>query len=167
MIDINSLTLEEKILQTVVARMVKGEKVTPNVGAAFFFGEIITEANETSHDELRNYVKELNDNCKIPPLITSDFENGCGTMVKGLTQLPYLMGLGASNDEKLAYDFGKVTAIANEHIKVINVSMPHAYITSNEVDENSLEIYDQERNIFTPLKLEDIQATRQLMKDEA
>ena len=32
-------------------------------------------------------------------------------MVKCLTPLPYLMGLGASNDEKLAYDYGKATAL--------------------------------------------------------
>ncbi|MBC8595404.1 glycoside hydrolase family 3 protein [Qingrenia yutianensis] len=111
MIDINSLSLEEKILQTKVAQMKKGEKITEQVGAAFFFGEIITEAEEGGIEELRGYVKDLYANAKIPPFITSDFENGCGSMVKCLTPLPYLMGLGASNDEKLAYDYGKATAL--------------------------------------------------------
>ncbi len=111
MIDINSLTLEQKILQTKVALMKKGEKLKDKPGAAFFFGQIITEADEAGLDELRGYVKELYDGCDIPPLITSDFENGCGSMVKGLTQLPYMMGLGATNDESIAYDYGKVTAL--------------------------------------------------------
>ena len=111
MIDINSLSLEEKILQTKVAQMKKGEKITEQVGAAFFFGEIITEAEEGGIEELRGYVKDLYANAKIPPFITSDFENGCGSMVKCLTPLPYLMGLGASNDEQLAYDYGKATAL--------------------------------------------------------
>ncbi len=111
MIDISKLTLEEKILQTKVALMKKGKRLTEKVGAAFFFGQIITEADDAGLDELRGYVKDLLDNSDIPPLITSDFENGCGSMVKGLTPLPYMMGLGAANDEKLAYDYGKATAL--------------------------------------------------------
>lgn len=68
---------------------------------------------------------------------------------------------------KAGIDFSKLRAIANEIDKTITVTIPHAFITSNEVDENSLEIYDESRNIFTPLKLEDIQASRELMKEEA
>lgn len=111
MININSLTLEQKILQTKIALMKKGEKLSDKPGAAFFFGQIITDADEEGLDELRKYVDEVYENADIPPLITSDFENGCGSMVKGLTPLPYLMGLGATNDESLAYDYGKVTAL--------------------------------------------------------
>ncbi len=111
MIDIKSMTLEEKILQTKVALMKKGEKLTDKPGAAFFFGQIITEADDAGLDELRSYVDEVYADADIPPLITSDFENGCGSMVKGLTQLPYMMGLGATNDEQLAYDYGKATAL--------------------------------------------------------
>ena len=68
---------------------------------------------------------------------------------------------------KAGIDFSKVSAVANEIDQTITVKLPHAYITSNDVDENSLEIYDEERNIFTPLKLEDIQASREMMKAEA
>ena len=94
MIDIKALTLEQKILQTKVARIEKGKKLTDKPGAVFFFGEIITEPDDAGLDELRGYVEEVYADADIPPLITSDFENGCGSMVKGLTQLPYLMGLG-------------------------------------------------------------------------
>jgi len=109
--NIQEMTLREKINQTIVILMKKGERVDFAPGAAFFFGQIITEADEAGLDELRGYVKELADKCDIPPLITSDFENGCGSMVRSLTPLPYMMGLGATNDAQTAYDYGKVTAI--------------------------------------------------------
>lgn len=109
--DIASMTLREKIHQTIVVQMEKGKPIDFTPGAAFFFGQIITEADEAGLDELRGYVKELTDRCEIPPLITSDFENGCGSMVRSLTPLPYMMGLGATDDAQIAYDYGKVTAI--------------------------------------------------------
>ena len=108
---IEKMTLREKINQTIVIQMQKGETVDFAPGAAFFFGQIITEADEAGLEELRGYVKELADKCDIPPLITSDFENGCGSMVKALTPMPYMMGLGATDDAQIAYDYGKVTAI--------------------------------------------------------
>ncbi len=111
MITINEMTVEQKILQTKIALMKKGERLSDKPGAAFFFGQIITEADEEGLDQLRSYVNEVYEDADIPPLITSDFENGCGSMVKGLTQLPYLMGLGASKNTQLAYDYGKVTAL--------------------------------------------------------
>lgn len=109
--NVKDMTLREKINQTIVIQMKKGETVDFTPGAAFFFGQIITEADDAGIKELQGYVKELNDHCTIPPLITSDFENGCGSMVKSLTPLPYMMGLGATDDAQTAYDYGKVTAI--------------------------------------------------------
>lgn len=109
--DLHSLTLEEKILQTKVALMERGKPLTEKVGAAFFFGQIITEADDAGLEELREHVHQVIDVSDIPPLITSDFENGCGSMIKGLTELPYLMGLGAADDERLAYDYGAATAL--------------------------------------------------------
>lgn len=108
---ISDMSLREKVLQTVVIRVNKDAMVRENVGGAFFFGEIITEADEMGLNGARNLLKEYIDNAKIPVLITSDFENGCGSMLKGLTPLPYLMSLGATNSEKLAYDYGKATAL--------------------------------------------------------
>ena len=108
---VTDLSLREKILQTVVIKVDKDNFVTDQVGAAFFFGEIITEADEMGLECARNTLARYVDNAKIPILITSDFENGCGSMLKGLTPLPYLMGLGAANSEKLAYNYGKATAL--------------------------------------------------------
>lgn len=108
---VSDLSLKEKILQTVVLKMNKDVFVPDKVGAAFFFGEIITEADEMRLNAARNTIKQYIDNADIPILITADFENGCGSMLKGLTPLPYLMSLGATNSEKIAYDYGKATAL--------------------------------------------------------
>ncbi|MBQ8232884.1 MAG: hypothetical protein IJZ34_18655 [Lachnospiraceae bacterium] len=108
---ITDLSLKEKILQTVVIRVDKDKFVSDQVGAAFFFGEIITEADEMGLDQARSTLKQYIDNAGIPILITSDFENGCGSMLKGLTPLPYLMGVGAANREEIAYNYGKATAL--------------------------------------------------------
>lgn len=105
------LSLREKILQTVVIRVDKDKFVSDQVGAAFFFGEIITEADEMGIEQARSTLAQYIDNAKIPILITSDFENGCGSMLKGLTPLPYLMSLGAANCEEIAYNYGKATAL--------------------------------------------------------
>lgn len=116
MIDINTLSLEEKINQTVVYLMKKDKKIDYTPGAAFFFGQIITDAEDGNVKELRGYINELYTEGCIPPLVTSDFENGCGSMVKSLTPLPYMMALGATGDPKLAYNYGKATALEARYI---------------------------------------------------
>lgn len=108
---LENMTLREKINQTIVVLMEKGKTSDIAPGAAFFFGQIITEADEAGLEELRDYVRNLAEKCDIPPLITSDFENGCGSMVRALTPLPFMMGLGATNDAETAYNYGKVTAL--------------------------------------------------------
>ena len=109
--NVQELTLREKALQTVIIRVDKDHFVSEQVGAAFFFGEIITEADEMGIEQARKTLAQYINNAKIPILITSDFENGCGSMLKGLTPLPYLMSLGATNSEELAYNYGRATAL--------------------------------------------------------
>ena len=104
-------SIKDRVLQTVVTRINVGKEILKNAGAAFFFGEIITEADEMGFENAKKLLSEYKSQCDIPPLITSDFENGCGSMLKGLTPLPLLMSLGATDDEKLAYDYGKATAL--------------------------------------------------------
>ena len=58
---LEEMSLREKINQTIVIQMQKGQSVDFAPGAAFFFGQIITEADEAGLDELRGYVKELSD----------------------------------------------------------------------------------------------------------
>ena len=73
---ISDLSLKEKILQTVVVRVDKERFISDQVGAAFFFGEIITEADEMGLDQARSTLAQYIENAQIPILITSDFENG-------------------------------------------------------------------------------------------
>ncbi len=105
------MTLREKVLQTVVLRHKSGCIPTDRVGALFFGGEIITEAEDMGLDKARETLRRYIECADIPLMITSDFENGCGSMVKGLTPFPYLSGLGATNDPALAYEYGKATAL--------------------------------------------------------
>ena len=108
----SDLSLRDKVLQTVVLRLNSGRESTiKNAGAAFFFGEIITEADEGGLEQAKATLKKYTDECTIPMLVTSDFENGCGSMLKGLTALPYMMSLGATNSEENAYNYGKTTAL--------------------------------------------------------
>ena len=108
---ITDLSLREKILQTMILKIDKDHFVSEKVGAAFFFGEIITDADEMGLDCARRTLSQYIDNADIPILIASDFENGCGSMLKGLTPLPYLMSLGATNSQEIAYNYGKATAL--------------------------------------------------------
>jgi len=105
------MTIRQKAQQTAVLRIQKDRFVADQVGAAFFFGEIITEASDIGLENGRKLLRRYAENAEIPMLITSDFENGCGSMLKGLTILPYMMSLGAANDAQLAYDYGKATAL--------------------------------------------------------
>lgn len=109
--DITDLSLREKILQTVVIKVDKDHFVSEQVGGAFFGGEIITDAEDLGIEAGRQILNRYKKNAKIPILLTGDFENGCGSVWKGLTALPYLMSLGAANDERLAYEYGKATAL--------------------------------------------------------
>lgn len=68
---------------------------------------------------------------------------------------------------KAGIDFTKLTYTIDSNSKTITVYLPEAYITSVSVDEDSLVIYDESKNIFTPLKLDDIQSSRKQMEVEA
>ena len=68
---------------------------------------------------------------------------------------------------KAGIDFTKLTYAIDSNAKMITVRLPEAYITSVSVDEDSLVIYDESKNIFTPLKLDDIQSSRKQMEVEA
>lgn len=67
---------------------------------------------------------------------------------------------------KAGLDFSKLDYEVNELKKEIVVSLPKVGILSIELQEDSLEIYDESRNIFTPLGLADIQESRLSMMDE-
>lgn len=112
--DFSKLTLREKVAQTVVCLHTGKDSpfVNEPIGGVFMGAQVITEVKDDDgiavmRENAERYLK----NSKIPPLFFSDFECGCGGYIKGLTNLPLLMGLGAANDEQMAYDYGKATAL--------------------------------------------------------
>jgi len=68
---------------------------------------------------------------------------------------------------KIGYDFAEIEIEVNEETKEIRVCMPEAKILSNEVDEYSMRLYDEEKNIFTPMGAEDYSAERIQIKEES
>lgn len=122
------LTLREKIGQTVVILGDPEEEIRQHgsleafldkypVGGVFVGGEIIKDATE-GYDNVRAATKAYRKASRTPMLFASDMENGCGSMVKGLTPFPYLMSLGAAGSEQLAYDYGKGTALESKFVGV-------------------------------------------------
>ena len=112
--DFSGLTLREKVAQTVVCLHTGKNSpfVDEPVGGVFMGAQVITEVlDDDGIATMRENAQKYLNNCKIPPIFFSDFECGCGGYIKGLTNLPLLMGLGAANDERLAYDYGKATAL--------------------------------------------------------
>ena len=112
--DFSGLTLREKVAQTVVCLHTGKDSVFVEepIGGVFMGAQVITEVlDDDGIATMRENAQKYLNNCKIPPIFFSDFECGCGGYIKGLTDLPLLMSLGAAGDEQLAYDYGKATAL--------------------------------------------------------
>ena len=120
-----TLSLREKIGQTSFGQPTQ-EMVRPDSGAemesaseyfsrypygsVFCGGEIIKSA-ESSAAAIREGMRVCQQACKIPLLVAGDLEHGAGAAVQDLTRLPSAMALGATDNERLAYDYGRYTAL--------------------------------------------------------
>jgi len=133
------LSLREKIGQTVVfysgggirKRQMEDLEKFP-AGGAFVGAEVIKDADDSAKiqrvtDMIRKYMQAS----RVPMLICSDMENGCGTMIKGLTPFPFMMALGAANSAELAYEYGKATALEARSIGVNWTLSPVADLNIN------------------------------------
>ena len=67
---------------------------------------------------------------------------------------------------KAGVDFESVSVTLNDEEKKIVVSMPKAKILDVTIDEKSLVVYDETRNIYSPLKLNDFNDSLSSMKEE-
>lgn len=144
MMDWKNLTLRQKIGQTVVL-LGEPEKEIKRygsleafldrypVGGFFIGGQIIMEDNAGAENCAR-MVDEYAKASRIPLLFASDMENGCGSMVKGLTQFPYLMALGAARSKELAYAYGKSTALEARSVGIQWTFSPVADLNTNPVN---------------------------------
>lgn len=115
---ITDLSLREKVLQTSVIRVERGQFCSEKVGGIYIGGSVIDDDPTATVQVAADTSAKHKEYADIPPLICSDFENGCGCVVPGLSELPYIMGLGASNDCSLAHDYGKITAMDAKSVGV-------------------------------------------------
>jgi beta-N-acetylhexosaminidase len=73
--------------------------------------------------EAASIVNRLQAISAIPLLNTADFETGVGFRIMGATAFPRLMAFGATRDEKLAYEAGRITG---EEARAIGVQVNFA-----------------------------------------
>ncbi|MBR5301698.1 MAG: DUF4230 domain-containing protein [Clostridia bacterium] len=67
---------------------------------------------------------------------------------------------------KAGIDFAEIDLHVDELTQTITIKMPSAKIISNEVATDSLEVYDESRSAFSPLKLADINESLTELKRE-
>ncbi len=103
------------------------------IGGVFVGAEVIKDAVDGRADVLGR-TSELATHAATPLLFASDMENGCGSMIKGLTPFPHQMALGATGSEKLAYDYGKYTALESRSIGVHWTFSPVADLNVNRLN---------------------------------
>lgn len=67
---------------------------------------------------------------------------------------------------KAGIDFADIKYTVNLVSKVVTVTVPEIKILSCEIDEDSLEVYDESRSIFTPLDVTDMNESLKALKEE-
>jgi beta-N-acetylhexosaminidase len=115
-----SLSLREKIGQTVQERWTSRDDNSHEaiadhftrypIGSLFCGGDIIKGAEGTAA-VFRESLQLCQRTSKVPLLVAGDLETGAGGAVCGLTRFPPPLALGACDDEELAYNYGKFTAL--------------------------------------------------------
>ena len=67
----------------------------------------------------------------VPLLATADFEYGAGMRIAGATRFPRAMALGATGDERLAFEAGRITAVEGRAMGVHVNFAPVADVNNN------------------------------------
>ena len=91
-------------------------------GVCFFQGNVY---------ELPSLVNSLQNEAKVPLLMSADYEHGVGQQVSGATPLPTNMAVGATGSEDLARRKGRVTAVESRALGVPWVLAPVVDLQSN------------------------------------
>lgn len=68
---------------------------------------------------------------------------------------------------KAGIDFDQVTAAVDREAKLVTISLPAPKILSANVFEDTLKVYEEKKNVFTPLKISDLNQANEEMKNEA
>jgi beta-N-acetylhexosaminidase len=77
------------------------------------------------------FVNEMQRMAKLPLLISDNFEGGVGYVLFGATRLPLAMSIGATGDERNAYEAAKLTALEGRAIGVNVNFYPVADVQNN------------------------------------
>ena len=134
------MTIEEKISQMLVLYYTN-EIVDDNLKEILKErtpgGFIITQDNLVSYDKTVEFIKDLKKNSKIPLILSIDQEGGNVQRLQTfedveVLNVPYMYDVGKTNDEKLAYDVGKVLAHEMKTIGINVVYAPVVDIYSNK-----------------------------------
>ena len=67
---------------------------------------------------------------------------------------------------KAGINFNEVQVSLNDINNIMTVTIPAPYIIDVTVDEDSLVVYDESKNIFSPLKLNEVRESISIMKQE-
>ena len=68
---------------------------------------------------------------------------------------------------KAGLDFAEIDVDVNESTKTIKVILPEMKVISNEIDGDSLQVYNESMSIFTPLTLESVNAAQEDLRVKA
>ena len=137
-----NMSLDEKIAQMLIIYYTNNEvddnlkdllkKYNPG-------GFILMKENITTFDNTKKFVSDLKKYSDIPMIISIDQEGGTVQRLQGLSDIkpifiPSMYTLGKTNNQKLAYDVGKVMA---EQLRTVGVNVVFAPV---------LDIYSNENN---------------------
>lgn len=100
------------------------------VGSLFAGKEIIGGA-EADANRMRLALENCQRASTIPLSIAGDLENGAGGAIRGLTEFPQQMALGAANSPELAYQYGQWTATEAHHTGFNWIFAPVADLSMN------------------------------------
>lgn len=148
---LSEMTVHEKICQTMVLNAFlvgelgrfgnPAEKIAECGGmenflreypiGGLFVGSEVISTDEADESETSRSIRSFFKACPYPLLFVSDLENGCGCMFKSLTEFPHMMALGACNDEALAYDYGRATALEARSVGIRWTFSPVADLNTN------------------------------------
>ncbi len=87
------------------------------VGCMFLGAEVI-DSNAAALEAVKKVTSRVDGNVGIPMLYCGDFEDGVGSAIGGYSTMPRIMGLSATFDPGLAYEYGR---IIGEECRSLNI----------------------------------------------
>ncbi|MCX6970698.1 MAG: hypothetical protein NTV93_11205 [Verrucomicrobia bacterium] len=87
------------------------------VGCMFLGAEVI-DTNAAALEAVKRITSKVDGNVEIPMLYCGDFEDGVGSAIGGYSTMPRIMGLSATFDPGLAYEYGRIIA---EECRSLNI----------------------------------------------